>query len=338
MLGKYNACLESDPVHQAARHMNTSHCNSLLVENSDGNVVGIITDMAMRERVVAERLEYSTPVVDVMSAPLITIDENDPIYEAVTLMEERSIKHLAVKNSAGEIASVISNEDLLSVHRYSSTFLVREITDASTIDEIVASHKRLPRIIKSLVDSGAHARNITRITSAVSETVLQRFIEFAIDELGNPPANFAFISLGSEGREEQTLATDQDNALIYEKVAENVEPQVAEYFLKLSEKVCTWLDQAGYQFCKGDVMAMNRQWCQPIYTWKNYFSNWIAEAKPKDLLEVSIFFDFRCMYGDEQLVHDLRQHIAKRVANRDAFFYQLAQNALLFKLPVDFFW
>ena len=161
--------------------------------------------------------------------------------------------------------------------------------------------------------------------------------DFSIEEVGEPPARFAFISLGSEGREEQTLATDQDNAIIFEDVAEKERDKVSSYFLEFSEKVCTWLDQAGYDFCKGNVMAMNPEWCQPISKWKEYFNSWITEAKPQDLMEVSIFFDFRCLYGDVRFTRELREDIAMKVANRDAFFYQLAQNALLFRLPLDFF-
>lgn len=335
--GEYLISESSATVHEAARIMRDNRSSSLLVKNEAEEIVGITTDMALKEKVVADKLDYATPVAEVMSSPLIYIDETALIFEAVMLMEEKKLKHLVVKNELGAITKVLSNENLLNVHRYSSTFLVDEITRAESIKEIINAHERLPRILKSLVDSGAHARNITRITSKVSETVLIKLVEFAIKDIGEPPCGFAFLSLGSEGREEQTLATDQDNAIIIEDVEEDRQEEVINYFLKLGEKVCTWLDQVGYNFCKGEVMAMNPKWCQPLTTWKNYFSRWITKAKPQDLLEVSIFFDFRCMYGEKRLVDELRQHIFRRVADKDAFFYQLAQNALLFKLPVDFF-
>ena len=336
VVGEYQACEGTATIQMAARQMKNSRCSSLLVQDESDKIVGIVTDMAIREKVVADELDYATPVAEIMSTPLIYVDEDALIFEAVTIMEDENIKHLVVRDGGGTVTGVISNEDLLSVHRYSSAYLIKEIEKADNVEDIVESHERLPRIIKALVDSGAHARNITRITSGVSAAVVRRFIEFAIREIGDPPCRFAFLSLGSEGREEQTLATDQDNALIYENI-EDVDGRVADYFLALSSRVCNWLDQAGYQFCKGEVMAMNPQWCQPLSHWKKYFSNWITEAKPEDLLEVSIFFDFRCMYGDEELVEQLRDHVDQQVADRDAFFYQLAQNALLFKLPVDFF-
>ncbi|MEE4241553.1 MAG: DUF294 nucleotidyltransferase-like domain-containing protein [Desulfopila sp.] len=335
--GEYLVSDESLSVYEAAQQMSKAQSSSLLIKNRDGDIAGIATDKAFREKVVAGKMDYDAPVSQIMSFPLIFIEDSALIFEAVTLMEEKGVKHLIVRNEAGEAVNVLSNENLLNVHRYSSASLVREIHDAATIEEIVATHKRLPRIIKSLVDSGAHAGNITRITSMVSEAVLLKCIDFAVSELGEPPARFAFICLGSEGRQEQTLVTDQDNALIFEDVEEQDSEKVTGYFLRLGEQICTWLDQIGYVFCKGKVMAMNPQWCKPISVWKEYFSAWITEAKPQDLLEVSIFFDFRCMYGEGALVQELRLHIGKRVANRDAFFHQLAQNALLFKLPLDFF-
>lgn len=337
VLGEYITCDHKLSIAHAAALMRDSHSSSLLVRNESGIVDGIVTDMALREKVVADSLPYDTSVAAVMSSPLIFIESSALIFEASLLMEEQGVKHLVVKGSSGDIESVISNEDLLNVHRYSSTFLINQINEAQSVDEIIDCHDRLPRIIKALVDSGAHAKNITRIITTVSDAILGRFIDFAIKELGQPPARFAFISLGSEGREEQTLATDQDNAIIFEDVTEEEKDTVFSYFLTFSERVCTWLDKAGYDFCKGDVMAMNPRWCQPIGKWKEYFSCWITEAKPQDLMEVSIFFDFRCMYGDVGFIQELREDITKRVANRDAFFYQLAQNALLFRIPVDFF-
>lgn len=335
--GEYLCCDRLTPIDSAAKKMKAARCSSLLVMDAEGREVGILTDMAIREKVVARALDYQTPVAEVMSTPLIYIDENALIFEAIQRMEDEGIKHLVVNSGGNRVTKVIANEDLLSVHRYSSTTLIQEIEESRTVEEIVAAHTRLPRIVKALVDSGAHVRNITRITGRVSEAVLVHFIQLAIDDMGEPPAPFAFICVGSEGREEQTLATDQDNAIIYQGKEGESEQEYQDYFLTLSKQVCTWLDRAGYNFCKGDVMAMNVKWCQPLHVWKGYFSTWIVEAKPEDLLDASIFFDLRCMYGEEYLVGQLRKHIFTQVANRDAFFYHLAQNALLFRLPVDFF-
>jgi CBS domain-containing protein len=159
----------------------------------------------------------------------------------------------------------------------------------------------------------------------------------AIEDIGEPPVRFAFISVGSEGRGEQTLVTDQDNAIIFEDVDDSMAPQVGDYFHRFATMICTWLDEVGYQFCQGEIMAMTPKWCQPISVWKTYFSGWIAESTPEDLMEISIFFDFRCLYGDHRFTEELHAHIRSRAQNQKAFLYQMAQNTLLFKVPIDFF-
>ncbi len=336
-LKKLVTCDLSVPIRRAAHIMKKANSSAILVKTPMGEHVGIVTDMVLRDRVIANDLSYDTPVYEVMSSPLIYVQDTALIFEAVLLMQEEGIKHLVVKNAAGKVLSVIDNEELLHIHRYSATFLINEIKDASEADELFGIQERVPRIIKALIDSGAHAKNITRIITTISDAILNRLIEFTIAEIGEPPVRFAFISLGSEGRGEQTLATDQDNAIIFEDVSQENFDAVKQYFFNFSTMVCTWLDESGYDFCKGKVMAMNPEWCQPISTWKEYFTGWINDASPQDLMEVSIFFDFRCLYGDDSLVQRLRGHITKRVENRDAFFHQMAENALLFRLPVDFF-
>jgi len=336
-LAEFVSCEFEDSIQKAAQIMTDGQKSSILVRDRDGSAVGIVTDVVLRERVVVGNIPLDTPVNKVMSSPLIHVEESALIFEAVLLLQERNIKHLAVRDKSGEVVSVISNEELLDVHRYSAAFLIEEIRESTSVEDIAASHKRLPRIVKALIDSGAHAKNITRIITTISDTILGRLIDFAIEEVGEPPVRFAFISLGSEGRGEQTLVTDQDNAIIFEDVEADQSESVHAYFHSFSETVCTWLDQVGYAFCTGNVMAMNPQWCQPISQWKDYFTRWIVESSPEDLMEVSIFFDFRCLYGDHRFVDELREHIGSRAENKAAFLYQLAQNTLLFKVPIDFF-
>ena len=331
------SCSADDSILSAAQLMTAAHKSAILVRNEDDEMIGIVTDMALRERVVVENLPVDSPVREVMSSPLIHIEDSALIFEAVLLLQEKNIKHLAVRDGSGAVISVISNEELLDVHRYSAAFLLKEIREAASVEEIAKSRERLPRIVKALIDSGAHAENITRIITNVSDAILGRLIEFALAQTGEPPVRFAFISLGSEGRGEQTLVTDQDNALIFEDVGDDISASIHAYFHQFSETVCTWLDQVGYAFCNGKVMAMNPKWCQPISQWKKYFSAWITESSPEDLMEVSIFFDFRCLYGDHGFVDELREHIAGRTENKAAFLFQLAQNTLSFKVPIDFF-
>jgi len=336
-LAPFVSCERETTIKEAAQLMNERGKNAILV--SDGEtMVGLVSDTLLRERALAGSLDLTTPVGKVMKTPLVYIEDSALIFEAAMLLQEKDIDFLVVRDDHDTVVSMISNEELLDVHRYSANFLIQQIRTSTGVEEIVQSHHRLPRIIKALIDSGAHARNITRIITTVSDTVLEKLIDRAIEEIGEPPVRFAFISVGSEGRGEQTLVTDQDNAIIFEDVADAAETAAAhDYFHRFATKVCTWLDEVGYQFCKGEIMAMTPKWCQPLSVWKDNFTHWIGESTPEDLMEVSIFFDFRCLYGDNRFTEELHEHIRSRAQNQKAFLYQMAQNTLLFKVPIDFF-
>lgn len=300
--------------------------------------LGIVTDRDLRERVVAEGISPDSPVYQVMSSPLISIPDSALIFEAMLLMQEKRVRHLAVKDHGGRIISIISNEQLMHIQRNTSAYLIKEIHEAPSVDEIVIARNRLPRLVKALIDSGANSRSVCRIITAVSDSILERLIQFAIDELGPPPAEFAFVALGSEGREEQTLLTDQDNAIIYQDIDNPDEAKTArEYFLKFGGKVCDWLDRCGYSLCKGDMMAKNPKWCQPLAKWKKYFNQWIHTANPQDLLEINVFFDFRCLYGQKEFTNQLKTYIQKLIGDTPAFLQYIARNALLYKPPIGFF-
>jgi CBS domain-containing protein len=191
-------------------------------------------------------------------------------------------------------------------------------------------------MVKPLIENGVNAEYITKQTSSISDLISRKIIESAIAEIGEPPVRFAFICMGSEGRSEETLLTDQDNAIIYENVSEDREKTVNEYFLKLATQVCTHLNFAGYNFCRGNLMAMNPEWCKPISVWEKYFQKWILNPEPQNVLDVLIFFDFRTVYGDEIFAANLRSYIAPLVAKEPVFFYHLAQKASSFKPSLSF--
>ncbi|OGJ84223.1 MAG: hypothetical protein A2268_10730 [Candidatus Raymondbacteria bacterium RifOxyA12_full_50_37] len=327
-------CPMATPVREAAELMSQDRSGAVLVTSTSNDFIGIVTDADLRARCVARKKEATIPVFEIMSSPLVTISDNALVYEAMLLMQHHGINHLAVKDARGKIVQTVSHREVLQVHRYSSTFLVREISAAETVQEMAGNRDRLPMLIKALLDSGANARTLTRIVSQVSDTVVHKVLDLAIEELGVPPCAFAFVVLGSEGREEQTLATDQDNAIIYE---ENATETARSYFLKLGETVCTSLNRVGFNTCPGEIMASNLKWCQPLSQWKSYFSQWINTANPQDLIDVNVFFDFRFVYGDIRLPAGLHEHIDSECGNKAAFFMHLAKNALAIKPPLGIF-
>ncbi len=331
-------CDTDTPIREAAGMMGRNRCSSILVKVPDGDFVGIMTDRDLRNKVIIQAAcDMTGTVSEIMSSPLSTVPAQASVSEALMIMMMKNIKHLAVTDANEKVIGVITNKDILEAHGQSPFFLLREIHAAGSVEDIFDKQSRLPKLIQGLVGSGAKVLNVSRIVSVISDAILNRLIGFAIAELGPPPVRFAFMIVGSEGRREQTLKTDQDNAIVFEDTPKEREEAVKDYFLKFGEKVCNWLDQAGYTFCNGGVMAKNPQWCQPLSVWKKYFSTWIGTAEPEALMQASIFFDFRGGYGDMAMVDELRRHLFQALVERPNFFRYLAETTLERKPPLGFF-
>ncbi len=330
-------CDPQTTIQQAARVMKQHGCSSIFVRDAGERYMGVITDNDLRNKVIATGCDIARPVADIMSSPLISVSSQALIFESLMVMLQRDIKHLAVIDAKKQVIGILTNQDLLNAQGQSPLFLARRIKNAGAVEELTDIQSRLPHLAKGLINSGAKAQNVTRLITTISDVVLEKLIQFALDEMGPPPVRFVFMILGSEGRREQTFKTDQDNAIVFEDVDSRQESKVKEYFLKFGEKVCTWLDQAGYAYCEGGIMAKNPRWCQPLAAWKKDFHSWIHAAEPKDLLQSSIFFDFRGAWGEMALINELRKYLFSELGGWVGFFRHLTENALHFKPPIGFF-
>lgn len=227
--------------------------------------------------------------------------------------------------------------DLLHILKSISKFITDRILSSNSIDELVNIHNELPVYVSGYLKAGTDITIITRTITSVSDTITKVIIDKAISQYGKPPCKFAFIALGSEGRSEQGLSTDQDNAIIFEDVPINEFEKVSEYFHELAKIINNLLDKAGYKLCIGEIMANNPKWSQPLSVWKSYFLNWLKLPEPKSLLESSIFFDFRCIYGETELTNILRGYINSAIKQYPAFIKQHAITSINYKMPVSFF-
>ncbi|MBI4775119.1 MAG: hypothetical protein HY788_13255 [Deltaproteobacteria bacterium] len=184
---------------------------------------------------------------------------------------------------------------------------------------------------------GVSADRLTLFISAVGDAVLAKFVELGVHELGPPPAKFCFMVMGSASRSEQTLESDQDNAIIVEDVPDEQADEALGYFLNLGEKVCGWLDRAGYEYCRGGFMAQSPQWRRPLSDWKTYFSDWIFSFEPELQVRFGTFFDFRCAYGEKSLTKELRSHVFQLLERSLGFFRHLSEIATRYTIPLGFF-
>lgn len=337
-------CYPDTPIKQAVALMSRTDQDIIFIKNTLSNdhylseYIGVLTSRDLRDRVLNENIGQKTPVLKIMSSPVVAISQSSSIFESLILMREKKIGHLAVTDFSGKIRGAIHRNLLFKIQDNSASLLISEIQRTDFVQEIFSKYTRVPSLVRVLTDSGANSKIICRKISTIADSILKKLIQFAITEIGQPPVKFSFMVLGSEGREEQTLKTDQDNAIIYEDIGDKKLAEEAEqYFLKLGTKVCNWLNKCGYPFCPGEIMAMNPKWNKPVSGWKRYFRKWINNSNPRDLMDVNIFFDFRTIDGDKSITDDLRSFIYAEIAGQPSFLQYIARNALQYKSPIGFF-
>ncbi|MEJ2037858.1 MAG: DUF294 nucleotidyltransferase-like domain-containing protein [Desulfosarcinaceae bacterium] len=328
---------EGTSIQQAAQIMRSENSSYVIIPASNKHASGIVTDSDLARKVIASGYDINRSVVEIMSTPLHSINEQAMVFEAMMSMMRHDIKHLAVRDHTEKIVGVLTNRELLAAQGQSPVFILRQILRAESLDEIARQHQRVPDLVKGLISNGAKARNINRLITTVSDAVLRKVMGLVLEEMAPAPVDYAFMILGSEGRGEQTLKTDQDNAIVFEDVDQAQLPEVTAYFLEMGRRVCGMLNTVGYAYCVGDVMAQNPKWCQPLSAWKAYFTDWINAAEAEDLLQASIFFDFRGGYGAVALIEHLRRHLLQSIENWSGFLRFMTENALYFKPPIGFF-
>lgn len=327
----------STRIQDAAALMSCHDMSALLVKGPSGEPLGLVTDHDLRERVVARSLGGERGVFEVMSSPLFTVMPETQGHEALLFMREKGVQHLVVAEEAGPVVGLVRGQDLLQVDRYPMALLGRAIREANRPEEVVLQRARLPMLVKALVDSGARPRHLCRAITAVTDLATEKFLAMALAGLGEPPAPFAYLVLGSEGREEQTLLSDQDSALIFDPPPGSDPREIQAYFLALAERAGAWLERAGYPACQGGMMARNPRWCQSLAGWREHFRGWIRLPEPQNMLEFSTFFDFRCIFGESSLAHALRAQVREELAATPAFLGHMAQATLHYKAPLGFF-
>jgi len=331
-------CPHDATVHDAAKKMARSHSGSIFLKNEKGKISTIITDADIRNKVIAQDATMGRAAASLASSPFVSIPADAQVFEAFVTMVENDQDHLAVTSKASDIIGTISGKNLVAAQANSTYLLIKTIHSAGSIRQLTNMHSKMALMLLDPIRNGANPEYVTRLITTISDAILDKVIHFSIAKLGPPPCKFAFMIMGSEGREEQTLVSDQDNGIVYQDL-ENEKDQKAsaEYFARFAEIVCADLNTAGYKFCDGDCMAQNPQWCQPLSKWKAHFRKWIFQGSPEDLLNSSIFFDFKGVWGDLELTAQLKTFLLDCIAERPGFLRFLAQNALLTTPPIGMF-
>lgn len=334
---------KTESIQNAAIKMAEDNVSSLLIidpevaeDDDDDNspLVGIITDRDLCTRVLAQGLNPNDDVASVMTTEVISLDHNAYVYEAMLTMLRYNVHHLPVLKDKQPIG-VIEATDIVRYESQNSLLLVSSIFQQQSIDELSVLSEQVKDSFVRLVNEDANSHMVGSAMSVIGRSFKQRIIELAEQELGEPPIPYCFVALGSMGRDEQLLVTDQDNAIILDNTF--VKEKHDDYFAQLANRVCEGLDKCGYSYCTGDIMATNPDWRMTRTEWEECFADWIDDPNPKALLNASIFFDLDGVYGRLKWAEQLNGFIVRRARRNNRFLACLARNAMNRTPPLGFF-
>lgn len=327
--------ITADPgmtIAEAAARMTDERVSCLLVPMRDG--WGIVTDRDLRSRVLASGLSPKAPVEEIASFPMKTLTDDALAGEALLMMFAEGVHHFPVIDAGGQVVGVVTDTDLMDVGRHTPFAIRSAIERARTEQETIAAGRELPEVVCALADAGTDPVGVGRVVSLVVDALTIRLLALGIERLGEPPAPWAWLALGSAARHEQALSTDQDHALAYdpgERPAEEIDP----YFAELSELVTAGLERAGIPRCQGGAMAANRAMRRSVTDWVSAFREWMRDLGRSGSIRSSIVFDFRRVAGPLDPEPELQAVIGE--GRTDAAFLQhLAWRALDDRPPTGF--
>ncbi len=329
-------CREDTSTQRVAQQMRDAGSSCAFVANSDGRAVGIVTETDLAAKVVAQSRNTADPVSTIMSSPVVSVPDSEPTFQVMLRMLQRNIHHILVTRN-GLPHAVLTTHDLLLLQGRSPLELSRDIDRQTTVEGVVAAQERILALIPLLIREGAKASHIGHVIAEINDQVVHKLIKIAEEQVGPPPCPYCWITLGSEGRREQTFKTDQDNGLIYVDLPDDQRPAAYEYFRTLAKTASEYMARCGYPPCHGGYTATNARWRQPVDMWRSYFSEWITDPEQHTALHGLIFFDMRPVFGDFHLFEQVRDYVNTLLKSAGFFKSILAYVSILQKPPLSLF-
>jgi CBS domain-containing protein len=326
-------------VREVAQLMSETRINSALI--CEHNLpTGIVTDTDMRSKIATGRFLITDAVSKIMSKPVVCVLENVSLAEAQLVMLKNNVSHLCVTidgTNKTVVKGIISQQDLIAAQASNPGVLIKEIKKSHASEDLKQIRVRLTNLIQSSIQKNIPLPHINNIASEINFAILKRAVELAILDLGSPPARFAWLSIGSQGRKEQLLLTDQDSILIFEDVAPEKYREVKDYFLRLGKKTTATLKKVGYELCPNGHMGSTITWCKSLTDWIKQYNNWINTPGENSGDISSIFFDYELIFGEQKIEDAITEIIFKNTKNNALFFDFLGNDALRKNSPLSFF-
>lgn len=332
-------CHPDRSIRSALQKMHETHVGSMIVTDAAQRPLGIFTLRDLLERVVLADLSIDQPIGNVMSSRPVTLPPGALAYEAAMVMAREGFRHVLVTEQDGTLRGIVSERDLFSLQRVGLRQLSTSIRQADSVPALIALSKNIRKLTHNMMAQGVAAEQVTQLISTLNDLLTVRIIELeciasGLQQPDSCQTQVCWLALGSEGRLEQTFYTDQDNGIIFSVLDGETADTMRQRLLPVALRINEALARCGFPLCNGGIMASNPKWCMSREEWQATFAEWIDHGSPEDLLNASIFFDFRPLYGNATFPEGLRAWLNKRISTTPRFLHQMAANALNNRPPL----
>ncbi len=315
-------------IRQTMETMVRARVGSVVVTDAADKPVGIFTQSDALRRVVVPDYPATAAIEEVMTTPAATLPERATVYEAMLAMATLGVRHLVIVDAEERVSGVVSERDLFAVQRVGLRNIRKVIEAATDIDAVSQVAGDVRRLCLSMLGQGVSAEKLTQFISGLNDSLTRRVIEISLAQHDLFGLDWAWLAFGSEGRDEQTFSTDQDNGIIFVCPDFSDRDALKLRFLDFAGDVNQGLARCGFPLCKGNIMASNPQWCLTQDEWQERFTHWVRLPEPEALLNATIFFDFRPLYGNQALAKALRKWLLDLTGDAKLFLRFMAENAV----------
>ena len=317
-------------IFEAATIIKQEKIPTLLLKDEDGEMY-IVTDSDFRQKVILNRMDYDDLVVKIASKGLIYINEDDFLFNAQLQMAKHGLKRVVVKNDHDEIVGILDQISLSSFFATNTFAVSNQIINAETLEELKEASHSFIKIIKSLNAKGVKIEFISKLINQLNKKLLDKLYKIlAPKEL---IGKSCLVVMGSEGRAEQILRTDQDNALIISDDCSISEEKLREFTHLFTETLVDF----GFPRCEGNIMVSNPYWCRKQSDFKELIYEWVNSPSGDNFMNIAIFYDALCVSGDIEIIKELKNYLFKISSNSQSFYTNFARVINSFDVPLGFF-
>lgn len=338
---KLISCHATTTAKDIADIMIRKNVGAILVVEEEVLPIGIITDKDLRNKIVTGAFPITATAAEIMTSPVITYPRKMTITQAQMAMMKADISHLCITKDGtvnSKAVGMLSKHDVMVSLGNNPAVLIKAIKRAKKAKHLKPIRARIMQLLQGYINQNIPTMLTSKIITELNDACIKQVIAIALDKMETPPpVKFAWLAMGSQGRSEQLLQTDQDNALIYEDVPEELEAETKKYFLELATYVNKGLFDIGYEYCPAEMMASNPKWCLSLGQWKEMIYRWITNTGKTEVLLSFIFFDYSLSFGDSELTNNLSDFIFENIKANPIFYVHLVSGALQSPSPTGFF-